>query len=648
VGTASSKSHRSNRRETTTYDISRKVVFQVRLLCRGFLIGFLGLAVSGCVHFPKDYSAQQLQKDATHQPKEALVHYLMQPGADPGVCDTTATRSRLLEVTEESFEAVAEVFTARKTGFDIPARCLKALFQTASIPLSQAGTLLMYDVVVNVLERGEAEASDFQRLQNIANVTLARSISANLPARPRDDVARQMAAALARLSAQDARRPVGQTLLESIDVERGNWRNQIIDSHLIDSMNETSTLWIVAHRLNNAQLALVAQARLVRQRMAGSPLSVVREGGERLVERVLALGHNAFDSTVFSQERLLGNNKPGRLGVRFLQDTRAGQLLARREENALRLDSMLELIVEGWQRPIELCGSKHRFNPEPCVEPASLSLGNPHLSLDADGVLRMRESFTFDELGPLLAEKTMPVPVFFESSPLASIDLPIRFVTPDSIRYKGRDGESGPRLIARVTALGSRTLFEVESGKTTHKAIVENEALAAFRIETIGAQGRDGSSGSNGRSGQKGSDGDDARCPHSGATSGSSGGPGGPGGDGDDGGPGENGGDIFVSLDCGARDCFSLQQAVTAVFVSKGGSGGSGGRGGDGGQGGAGGRGGSGASCGASGRLSAASDGEKGARGVGGNRGADGRGGRPGRVSFEVLTSGDGAPSAAR
>ncbi len=600
------------------------------------LVWFLAVAVFGCVRFPKDYTAQQLQRDATHLPKEALAHYLMQPAADPAVCDTTATRSRLLTVTEESFEAVAEVFATRQNRFDIPAQCLRHLYETASIPLSQAGTLLVFDATAEVLERREAEVGDVERLQAIADVTLSRAPASNLPARPLGDMAKQLERALSALSTTDVRRPIGQALLDSLDVERGKWKNQVIDSNFVAANKETSTLWLLAHRSSNAQYARLAQAQLVRVRMANSSFPVIRNGGEALVERVLALGRNPVDSRFFPLSTALWK-KPVGFGVQFRQDTKAQKLIVRREENRLQLADVLELSVQGYERPVPLCSPKERFNPEPCVELASLSVGNPLTSLDADGMIRLKETLSFDELASTLHEKVMAVPVFWETAALGAVELPMHFVTPAPVRYQGFDNQPGLTVNARVTALGSRTLFEVEARNTPHKAIVENDALASFHIETVGADGWAGNSGHDGANGKKGSDGHDASCPSSEATSGSNGGNGGDGGNGAHGGPGQNGGNVLVSLNCQASDCAALQQAVSGVFVSKGGQGGSGGRAGDGGKGGKGGKGGSGAQCGKDGSLSSASDGADGSSGSDGFRGSDGPNGAPGNISFTVL-----------
>ena len=435
-----------------------------------------------------------------------------------------------------------------------------------------------------------------------------------------------------RLRAMDPPRYMAELTaewLEVLDMERGWFRGQVVDSTLIATIEDEVVLERLAARLPGEVQQQACARRLVQLRVEASPFAELH-GRSDVVDRVLELGCNPLDSVEHALIAMRWLGETPRLWVeQDLPEQRATLLSG--PPGALQppmdLRQLVEVELEGVSRPVTACGATAQRDPSPCL---LLTTGEPWATVTEDGVVHLEDEVPMAEAA--LLKRELPIGLLWQGEPIGpSLDLPVRFAPPDPLIFRG-----GPALELQLREQSGRLIWKVK-GERTWLAVVESAGAGQFRIATVGTAGSPGHPGSPGISGTQGMAGMSASCPGTPGRSGGAGGPGGPGGRGGNGHPGGPGGDVVVTVVAPQERCEALSALARQFVESRGGPGGSGGLGGPGGQGGAGGMGGSGTSCydyntGTSKYLSGGTSGLRGMNGAQGPSGSPGAPGRPGEV----------------
>jgi hypothetical protein len=610
---------------------------------QGFAIALLSLFASGCAStFAMPMTAQEA---VTYGSGPALVAYLGQPDANPGPCNLRGTPPHLSSLPPEGQDDLMDGLVEGKVASAIWRRCANALVK--SLPTDEAASF--FDAMAKAYRRLLVDADldhaphKVERLSVLHRLYLDRK--AGLDGHPQvvaplfDD----LRTALAKKKLGSTATYFGRELVETVDLEHGQWQGKPVDAATMDALavagNEL-TLTRFAERLSSAPLRDEAKRRILRIHIRLSPFPEVRSAGQALEDSILKLGHNPVSLSEHPVVKAWADEKKVALRSvvvrqQVLQQTAKllGTSTARPTVSALpecRWD-VLVAQLQSISRPVSACAKSSDLDPSPCIEPSDVSLDNPLTYLDKAGAIRFKDNVRVADILPLASRDSFTIPVRLGGKPAFSIDWGLGFERPENLDFVGAvPAGLGPNIGVRASLpKANRYRFDVHSPSGTFAAIVEGADVAAYRISSRGGKGETGAAGSDGMSGADG-----AEC-----SDGSNGEGGGPGGSGGQGGVG---GDITVQLVCNGA-CDAMQSALGATIVSLGGEGGDGGPGGRGGTGGAGG----------SGRAErthtdengntvvddpGCSPGSPGSSGSDGSAGPEGPNGNPGRVTFQRVS----------
>ena len=602
----------------------------------------LACLLAGCAPVPLPLPMTAAQA-VDYSSGEALVAYLSQPDASSDLCAIGPGDGHLHAFTADERDAFV---AGLRDGTIAPAlwkKCAKQLGQHLDPDASASLFDAALDAYSSLLHaKLDSDPAAVERAQVLQKFYLDRHAGSDAHAANVQALTSNLREAIANKKLGRIATQLGQELLDSIEIEHGNYRGSPVDEPVMDRLaadgNEL-TLRRFAERLPTEQLRGEAQRRLVRIHIKLSPFPEVQSGGAALEAKVLQYGFNAVDLSQHAVTKAWfdADHVPKRDVVvqqHVLQ--RSATLLSAASDRAtlsvvpeLSLHGALMAELDGISRPITVCGAAKDFDPSPCIGPNDLSSSSPFVKLDA-GKLRVVDQLGASDLLPLAEQTAFAVGVQIGKAPGASFTWGLHFARPDDLVFSGAgDGGRGPDLIVRVAAPKSdRVSYDVDAGGHDYLAFVEASDIASYRVGSRGGAGFDGASGSSGMPGSSGGE-----CQN--------GGDGGPGGDGGDGGNGGNGGSVTVQMSCaaGAVDCTQLRTLVQGTIVSLGGAGGRGGMGGSGGAGGAGG-----SSRAPTTHTDAngntvvddpgCSGGSSGSTGASGMDGRSGSPGRPGVVSF--------------
>jgi hypothetical protein len=597
----------------------------------------LFLAATGCKHrFPLPYTTDQLIRDSSRWPGEALVHYVGQPNADISVCALAGPNS-LKRTDEELVEPFVEALEANTLTPERWQSCATRLVPA----LAPAEQEFSYGRLARVI------LSLLTEEQGAARLIAAHEVLATRPRGPSPS----LEALLGRLSEWPRERlaptlpPVFDALVATLELDHGRLGGKALTEAEVVATQDELLLSRMATRLPDAGLRESAQRRLIRLRIERSEFTEVKARAAEVEAAVMAQGRWAQP---VSKVKLSRPEPP--LSLPFLAlvrqniEEQVATLLVPGETEAqlmpvLDLKASLRFPV-GWSKPLALCQPAAAMQVDPCIEAREVEVANPMVQLDAEGMLRLPERLEMAQAFDLArADEGLVLLVRLSGQLVTSLQVPLRFEAPRPIHFVGREAEQGPSVNVVVIPATSVLLFSTVSESGERKlAVLPRGVSSSFEVASIGGDGVTGRSGRTGHEGSTGYSGASATCPSMPGQAGGRGGDGGQGGDGGDGGPGGDGGLVSVTLQCGGP-CQADEQFVRTLIKSRGGDGGSGGSGGSGGRGGSGGSGGSGTSCTTDGRSQFLSSGSSGSSGNDGPRGRDGyRGsdGRAGPVQFRV------------
>ena len=598
-----------------------------------FLVPLLLLAATGCHHrFPLPYTTNQLMKDSSHWPGEALVHYLGQPNADVSVC-TLGPPNVLRRTDEELMEPFVTSLEESTLG---PER-----WQSCATRLVPGLPPASREFTYGRLARAILSLLDVE--QSAPRLIAAHEVLATRPQEPSPS----LEALMHRLEAWPREKlapslpPIFDALLTTLQLDHGQLAGRAVGDQDITNTQDDLLLARMAARLPDQNLRTLARHRLIKLRIERSAFSEVKARAAEVEAAVMDTGRWAQPIASLRLERPeLPMALPFEALVRQDIEAQAVALLAP-GQGAAQLVPVLDLKAAlhfsvGWSHPLSLCQSSTAFAVDPCIDARELEVANPTVSLDAEGMLRLPERLVMAQAMELArADEGLVLPIRLAGKLVTSLQVPLRFEPPGPIHFEAGTGERGPEVNVLVQPTASALLFSaVNELGVQRMAILPRGVQSSFEVVTEGGRGASGYSGNSGRDGAKGENGSGAICPTS-YSSGQPGQPGGPGGnggrggDGGQGGNGGNGGNVSVTLQCGGA-CPADELLVRRLVRSRGGAAGSGGSGGRGGRGGDGGNGGSGASCTVNGHSEYFSGGSSGSRGNDGQAGYDGAQGSEG------------------
>jgi hypothetical protein len=616
--------------------------------CSALALGSL-LAVAACAPvptFPLPMTATDLVRNGTGP---ALVAYLSQPAASPGVCDPEARGPHLVTLDDGGVQALVEAFEDDKIAPDLFRRCAEHLLRTpAGVPLLNR----MGGTYRDLVRRG-SEVDKDPRLEHRLSALLALYVERPQGTDPDPERLRGWSAELERAVAEHrlgvtAARHAGE-LLEVFSLEKNRWNGAPVTENTLDviqNRHEEPLLRRFAARLPDPELRRQALRRIVRLHIAASSDPAVRGHVQEVEDVVMKYGRNPLAPDKFPP---LG----GSLDIAHLPIDR---VLVRQNVGAgtakilgakgsvvpeVTLRGFLQVEMTGVSRPVTLCGPTKDLDPTPCLDASALAIDNRLVSVDRDGGLVFVDDVRLPDLLPLALAPELTVSIAAAGRPLGALHLGAWFEKPADMPFPG-----GPNLVIDVDAGSERRLVYTISGQGfSYTAVVERADVPSFHIESRGGAGMPGPDGPRGADGAPGLPGTPAACPSYPAGPGGRGGDGLPGIPGGFGGPGGRGGDITIRLSCGGQPCGQVADQLRQAIVSIGGPGGPGGHGGEGGHGGNGGLGGSGVDCptrnqdGTQTSVSLSS-GQNGQNGQDGGRGFDGQPG-PSGPPGQVIVQGD-------
>jgi hypothetical protein len=625
-------------------------------------LAVLQLSALGCAgpRFQLPMTSEEL---AGQPATAALVAYLGQPGASPGVCDPAEAPA--LRDGRDLAPALVDGLLRGPIAPDRWAACA-ALALAAPGPSRDDLALRILRAELALLTGGRRTVAPEEPwhggklheaaapLAELAGDDLAAAAALreayagrppNAPV-PRAELVSAAASLQARLPAMTGgRRAAAQAFLAALDAERGTWRGQPVDAPALDGLAaaaDEAALSTLARRLPDPALRTEAARRLVRLRVARSPFPEVRADAAAVEARVLQLGANpvALAEHPPSAVGLQAGRSPTVLveqrwapGPRLL--TPGGDASGLVPE--LPLQGALQAELGGLSRPVTVCAPAAALDPTPCVAVADLRSGSPLGRVDGRGALRLAERLPAGALAGLAETRELVVLVRVGEAEVAA-SWPLRFGAPGDLVLTGAAGGGrGPDLrVSAIRTPSGRLRLAVDGDRGAFEAVLELADAGRTRVVTAGGAGGAGWPGSSGMDGWSGTSGSSASCPSFPASAGGAGSAGSAGGNGGPGGPGGSGGDVELAVTAPPALRAETLALVQAIVQSEGGRGGAGGSGGRGGRGGAGGAGGSGTSCsdldGNSWSLSGAWDGPSGPDGPDGADGARGPDGAPGQV----------------
>ena len=405
------------------------------------------------------------------------------------------------------------------------------------------------------LQRDELHALAEVIEQRPLNVTLGPELGQELVDRLNRSVSNGRGTSETRVDATAIR--------DALEIDLGRWHGAAVNAEMLGGLDDEAVLARLTRRLPSEPLRLDAKRRLIAVRVSRSAFTEVRGDPEATIARVLALGRNPVD--VPAASALHGTfAAPALRGALVRQDAATGRasVLAYSDDGGARsvfgvidLAATLRVEVEGLSRPLSLCAPPDDLGPDPCLDPATLSVGGRLAELDARGRLRLSEHLPAVELLALASAPELALPLRLGQRDLVELRFPLRFEAPAPVIFAGASGERGPDLEVDVTPVGERASFSVTpSGGAAVIAILEREELARFQIVSRGGAGQAGASGVRGTDGTMGRAGTSAMCPSIPGGAGGPGGPGGRGGDGQPGGVGGAGGNKTQVLERAAKE----------------------------------------------------------------------------------------------
>ena len=601
---------------------------------RLLLLSLLLLATSGCHHrFPLPYTVNQLARDSSHWPGDALVHYLAQANADVSVC--TLTPPPVLSRTDEDLvEPFVTSLEEQKLSPERWQACATRLVPGLPAASQEIAWTRLARVILSLLDVPESAPRLIAAHEVLAERPLGHSAALE------SLMGRLLDFNRARLSPDLV--PVFDTLVSTLELGHGQLAGRTLTEADITNSQDEALLGRMSLRLPDASLRSAARRKLIHLRIDRSAFTEVKARAAEVEAAVMDTGRWAQPVSTLKLEK---PDLPLALSFVALvrQDVEAQQvtLLAEGDELAPALD--LRGVVHfsvGWSRPLSLCQPAEALVVEPCIDAREVEVANPTVSFDAEGMVRLPERLTMGQAMELArADEGVVLPIRLAGHLVTSLQVPLRFETPSPIHFEANTGERGPAVNVVVQPVASSLLFAATSETGVQRmAVYPRGVSSSFEVASLGGAGQTGRTGYTGSAGQRGYNGMNASCPASPAQEGGQGGDGGRGGDGGQGGDGGPGGFVSVVLQCGGP-CPADEQLVRSLVRSRGGEGGSGGSGGSGGRGGEGGSGGSGTSCSVNGNteyLSSASSGSRGHDGQSGSSGWRGSDGVNGQVQLQV------------
>jgi hypothetical protein len=396
-----------------------------------------------------------------------------------------------------------------------------------------------------------------------------------------DDLFKELREAIATLQLGPVAARFGSQLLAAHELERDQWHGQAVDEASIAQLADEPTLRLFEARLRSDTLRQAARKQIVHLHVAASHDPRVLAQPQAVEAKLLELGANSVELDARAIEAMQLAEPALWRTVFVHQDVRgqSASLKGRAADGAhwftdMPLRSRLRVQLRDSSAPITLCAPAKELDPAPCVPARELSVDNPLVSIDAEGVLHLADHLALDHaLGLVDTRAHFLVQLQIHGAPGVTFDWPLHFQRPDSLVMLGhRPGEHGPALDLTVKCLDDNLfLFTLQTSELHGSVLVEAGDLPQFFVVSQGAFGRDGSDGESGTRGEDGRECGDGKD-------------GGKGHPGHDGGPGADGGDVHVHVQC--EEPAPLKILIKTV-TSAGGSGGRAGRGGAGGLGGA-------------------------------------------------------------
>jgi hypothetical protein len=579
----------------------------------------------------------------------ALVAYLSQPDANADLCAIAPGGGHLHALTPDERGAFVAGLRDGTIKPVLWKRCAKQL----ALHLGDDDRAALFDAVLDAYgamlhAKLDNDPAAVERVQALQRFYLDRAAGTDAHPAKVTEITSSVRDAIAAKKLGRIATQFGQELLDTIEIEHGNYRGSPVDPAVMDRLaadgNEL-TLRRFVDRLPTEQLRNEAQRRLVRIHIALSPFPEVQSGGATLEANVLQYGFNAVEIAAHPVTRAWfdADHVPKRDVVvqQHVWQRTATLLSAAKDRNTLSvvpelaLHGALMAQLDGISRPITVCGAAKDLDPSPCIAVTDLSIdrdvSQAFVKLDG-GKLRVADNLASTDLLPLAEQAKFVVGVQIgTATPAATTSFAwgLQFVRPDDLVFHGPgNGGRGPDLIVRVAdPRVDRVSYDVDENGHDYIAFVDRGDLANYRVGSQGGAGYDGAAGADGTAGTDGGE-----CEN--------GGDGTSGDDGGNGGPGGTGGNVTVQTSCReGAGCGPLQALVQGTIVSLGGPGGAGGMGGAGGAGGAGGSSRSPTTHTDSDGNTVVDDpgcsaGSSGSSGTSGTDGAAGPAGRPGTVSF--------------
>ncbi len=474
------------------------------------------VALAGCAEapvFPLPMTATDLVRFGSGH---ALVAYLTQPAASPGVCDPEAKGPHLVTLDAGGVQALVAAFEEDRLAPDLFRRCAEHLLRTpAGVPLLDRMGATYRDLV----RRSDLDRDP--RLQRRLEALLALYVERPHGTDPDPERLRAWSAELEKAVAErrlgvTAARHAGE-LLDVFSLERNRWNGAPVTENTLDviqNRHEEPLLRRFAARLPDPELRRQALRRIVRLHIAKSSDPAVRGHVHEVEDAVMKHGRNPV-----AVEKLppLGGSLDiahlpiDRVLVRQNVAAATAKILGARGSVVpeVSLRGFLQVEMTGVARPVTLCGPTKDLDPAPCLDPAALEIDNRLVSVDRDGGLVFVDDARIADLLPLARSTELTVPMAVAGRKLCTLHLGAWFEKPGDMPFPG-----GQNLLIDVDAHGERRLVYTISGQGfSYTAVVERPDVPSFHIESRGGAGMPGRDGARGLDGALGRPGTNAVCP---------------------------------------------------------------------------------------------------------------------------------------